>query len=136
MNLLAETFKSKGYRLTRARRSILAAVDALSAQPFSAEQVFDRVRRAKVSCDLTSVYRTLAALQEENLIKPSDVTGPAAYYERVSGHSHKHHIVCKRCHRIDPVDICQLKGFDQLLSRLGYREISHRLEFVGLCSRC
>jgi Fe2+ or Zn2+ uptake regulation protein len=135
---LETTLKEAGYKLTKARLAVVEVILKLHDKPFSADMVFSLIEKSKkLSCDQVSVYRTLAVLEELGAIRNSDIFGDTKFYElSEEGHHHKHHITCKKCHKIDVVDFCLVESQEKLLSKLGYKDLSHRLELSGLCPRC
>jgi Fur family ferric uptake transcriptional regulator len=76
--------------------------------------------------------------EELGLICKSDFSDEVSRYLQAGpGHDHHHHhIVCRSCERIEAVDFCILQAQEQLLSRLGFSGIRHRLEFSGICRAC
>ena len=135
---IIEKLKSKGYRLTKARTAIVDSILKFKGQPISAEGIFTKVNSQKRgSCDLVSVYRTISTLEELGVLRKCDVFGDRAFYEFVEQDQlHRHHIVCTKCQKIRPVDFCLIQAFEQVLTKMGYTEITHRLEFKGICPNC
>ncbi len=135
---LENSLKNAGYKLTKARLAVVEAILKLYEKPFSAEMVFSIIEKSKkLNCDQVSVYRTLAVLEEIGSLRNSDIFGDTKFYEIVeSGHHHKHHITCKKCQKIDVIDFCLVESQEKLLSKLGYKDLSHRLELIGLCPKC
>ena len=130
--------KGAGYKLTSARSAVIDAILAFKDKPFSSEKLYSTISRTKnQSCDQASVYRTLAILCEVGIIRNSDIFGDAKFYEVAeSDHHHKHHIKCRKCLRVNSVDFCLVESQEKILIQLGYKDLSHRLELVGLCPKC
>src|SRR6478736_5668933 len=57
-------------------------------------------------------------------------------YELTSGHARRYHIVCKQCGRTDPVEFDLAGDTEEKLRQKGYAEISHVIEFFGVCPTC
>ena len=133
---LVQILKETGHRITKGRLAVLDVLLKKGRAPISAEIIYKEIKKnKKISCDLASVYRTLAVLFEQGAIQKSDVFGGVQHYE-LADKGHRHHIVCQKCKRIDPIDFCLVKGQEQVLVKLGYQKIHHRLEFSGLCPSC
>lgn len=132
------SLKNAGFKLTRARLAIIEAILKFQDKPFSAETIYTHICRSKnLKCDQASVYRTLSVLEEIKVLKQSDIFGETKFFEVTEdGHSHKHHITCKKCHKIDVIDFCLVESQEKLLSKIGYKNLSHRLELVGICPKC
>ncbi len=135
LEALTKKLKSAGYKLTAPRLGILRVFAQSQGRPMSAEDIFAQLEpRNECRCDLASIYRTLNLLEFTKIIRQSDVFGGVAHYELAG--EHRHHIICRSCHKTEPLKLCQLKEQEKQFARLGYREISHRLEFSGLCPTC
>jgi Fur family ferric uptake transcriptional regulator len=91
--------------------------------------------------DLVTTYRCLAKFVEAGVLVTCDfgaVGDRTVRYELapVALSHHHHHIICTACHRVDPVRSCSLGAQNKELQRLGYKGISHKLEFFGICAGC
>lgn len=136
--LIVNKLKASGAKITGGRLAIIQALLASSKKPVNAEWLHGLVRKSKKTrCDLASVYRTMALLEELGVVRRSDLFGAASHFELVrEGHHHRHHIVCRSCQKIETIDFCLVQAENQALKRLGYKDVSHRLEFLGLCPAC
>lgn len=132
-----ENLKSKGFRVTIHRLSILELL-AQESQPVSAEWIYDqlKVQSQKAVLDLTTIYRNLKQLTEKNLVEKSFFEKGRAQYALVSHQEHQHHIQCLRCDKMETISVCVPKTHIQQIAGLGYQQISHRLEFFGICQKC
>ena len=82
----------------------------------------------------------------EHLVTPETITSKYPYspdgtarWELVTGgdDGHHHHLVCTVCSMIIEIDDCLPPGFERALAdRHGFRSITHKLEFFGVCARC
>ncbi len=135
---ILEKMKLSGAKLTGVRKAVVVALTKGANKPMSAEWIHGVVSKSrKTRCDLASVYRTLTLLEELGVVRRSDLFGTASHFELVKeGHHHRHHIVCKSCQKIEAIDFCLVQAENQALKRLGYKDVSHRLEFLGLCPAC
>ena len=62
-----EALKAKGYRITSARISVLRTLEE-SAEPLSAQRIFDKMQLANIRIDVVSVYRVLSVLASVHLV--------------------------------------------------------------------
>lgn len=82
----------------------LAVVRAVTAYPHStANEIVEVVRHDIGSISRQSVYDTLTALTERDIIRRVQPAGSAARYEDRVGDNH-HHLICRRCERLLDVD--------------------------------
>jgi Fur family ferric uptake transcriptional regulator len=125
--------RSANMRVTKPR---VALVEALFKQegPVSIERLHQIV--GIKSCDLVTIYRCLAAFENLGLVRRSYLHNGTCLYELTTGHARRYHIVCKQCGRTDPVDFDLAGDTEEKLRGKGYTEISHVLEFFGVCPAC
>lgn len=131
---LQRALKDQGARLTLPRKMILEAA-LKSKKPFSAEFLFQAL---KEQADLATIYRNLTFFNEIGLVSRVDVGSETAVYEIASkdeGHHH-HYFVCKTCGKTEALESCSMVAVENALKKKGYRSLSHRLEFTGLCASC
>lgn len=137
-SLLAHLFKTlreKQIRLTGPRRAIVQALGE-NHGPFSAEDLHKRF--VKDSCDLATVYRTLISLEENELIRRCEFGDGVARYELIlDGTHHHHHVICKKCRKVEVLEDCDLEQLiEKTLRKRRFSQVSHHLEFFGICPRC
>jgi Fur family ferric uptake transcriptional regulator len=131
-----EVLELSAHRLTKPRQILLKMIFAQKA-PFSAPKLMKSLAR-KGTCDLVTVYRTLAIFEEIGIIEKCDFSDDMANYEVALGHHghHHHHVVCTNCKKVEPLDFCLVKEQENSLKKLGYTDLNHRLEFSGKCPAC
>ena len=131
-----ELIESSKHRMTKSRKFLLAAI-LEQKEPFSAPHLV-KVLSRKQACDTVTIYRTLPVFEELGIIEKCDFSDDMAKYEVSLGHSghHHHHIVCHSCKKVESLDFCIVEGQEQILKKLGYTGLTHRLEFSGLCPNC
>lgn len=127
------------FRLTRPRRVLLEAILAQKG-PFSAPSLEKLLSRSEkgLGCDPVTIYRTLPVFEELGIIERCDFSDDVTQYEVSLNHKghHHHHIVCNSCKTVVPLDFCVVDGQEQLLRKMGYTDLTHRLEFAGKCPDC
>jgi Fur family ferric uptake transcriptional regulator len=125
--------KSSGLKLTAPRKAILQLMTNHHG-PFTAEEVHKRITRRV--CDLATVYRTLTSLDEAGLVRRCEFGDGSSRFELAEAGGHHHHIVCKKCKKVEVVDECEVAGLDKLALKRGYLDVTHILEFFGTCPDC
>jgi Fur family transcriptional regulator, ferric uptake regulator len=128
--------KAKGRRITTARAAIVEYFVA-SRGPFSAANIFGVLKKQKLRTDLATVYRELAFLLGEGILREVQFNDGVRRYEILSD-DHHHHLVCTSCHSIQDVHMDQdLDAVEKLIEKeTSFKVQSHTLEFYGLCSQC
>lgn len=125
--------KKAQLKLTGPRKAILELL-VREHGPFSAEDVQKKISRR--TCDQATVYRTLASLEEVGILRRCEFGDGTARYELTDGSGHHHHLICRSCKRVDVVDDCELEGLNSVAEKRGFAEVSHILEFFGICPDC
>ncbi|MDZ7699417.1 MAG: transcriptional repressor [Deltaproteobacteria bacterium] len=130
--------KQPAIRLTKQRQVILETLKSDYSHP-TADEVYEKVRHQLPKISLATVYRNLEILAETGLIQELD---PGRKQMRFDPNTHAHyHLTCVRCGRVEDMagDISEspMKNIEKALGRLTkYGIFGHKLEFVGLCSKC
>jgi Fur family ferric uptake transcriptional regulator len=127
--------KGNGGRLTTGRRAIVQALLAAGDHHLNADELAATVQAQHPHIHLSTVYRTLDALEVAGVLDRMALgTGGAVYH--FTDHVH-HHLVCKDCGAvvdIPPDLVSSLTG--ELQRRFGYDLDQARLAVSGRCERC
>jgi len=136
-DLNEEEFKvilnSRSQRITNPRLEILGTLK-LNHDPLTISEIHRKLKNKKT--DLATVYRTINLFTELGIVYEIDFKDEFKRYELIYDRHHHHHIVCKKCKKVENVEACVLEDLEKLLIRKGYTEISHSLEFFGVCEKC
>ena len=128
-----EILRAHGQRVTAPRKALLALLTAEHG-PFTAEELHRRLDPGL--CDLVTVYRCLATLEENNLVRRCDFGEGSYRYEFNTGEHHHHHVVCRICHEAETLDACVAGKLEEMARQMGYTRVTHMLEVFGVCPRC
>jgi Fur family ferric uptake transcriptional regulator len=130
---------SQNVRFTPARRLVVRTL-AGAGGPITAGDLHERLRQ---DIPLSSLYRSLAVLEEARVLaKEHDTSGIARYElaEWLAGHHH--HLVCDSCGEVRDVIVTPetehtITGLVQrIAARAGYRVTGHRIDIEGTCPTC
>lgn len=125
---------SKELKATPLREAILMAIYK-SEKPLSAEEISRKL--SKVEFDQASLFRSLKALSEKELLSQVDLgEGFIRYEAHCQEHSHHHHIMCHSCKKITILPFCIPQEIVNYLKKAGYSNLSHRMDFFGTCKSC
>jgi Fur family ferric uptake transcriptional regulator len=86
--------------------------------------------------DYTTVYRCLLKFEEAGLVVSTELGDGISRYELTDGEHHHHHVICKSCKEVKPIDDCGVDKIESLVKKMGYNDVQHRLELFGVCLRC
>ena len=128
-----QVLRQHQHRVTAPRRAILAILTGEHG-PFTADELHHRI--AKGGCDLVTVYRCLATMEELNLVRRCDFGDGSYRYEFNTGEHHHHHIICRSCHAVETLDLCMAESLERLARQMGYANVTHTLEIFGVCTTC
>lgn len=128
-----EKLREAGLRITKPRRAILKILLQLE-KPATIEEIYQNLEPG--FCDLATVYRCLGTFEELALVRLCHFRDGTSLYEIDRGPDHQHHIVCTTCNKVETLDFCMVEGLERLVRNRGYRNVSHLLEFFGVCGNC
>ena len=124
---------SRSQRITAPRLEILSVLKS-NHKPLTMSEIHSKTKNKKL--DLATIYRTVNLFAELGIVYEIDFKDEFKRYELMYDRHHHHHIVCKICKRVENVETCVLDELEKLLHKKGYTEISHSLEFFGVCEKC
>lgn len=127
------TLRQDKLRVTQARKTLLQAL-VKAQRPISAEELYRSM--APGTFDLVTVYRNLETFERAGIAQKVMTESGKGLYELIEANHHYHHILCRKCHRAERLEDCELTHFETLAGALGYSDISHVLELYGLCMDC
>lgn len=132
---LAET----GVRYTRGRRHVVAALERVDG-PRSAAELH---REMGGEVPVSSVYRTLAVLEEAGVVEPHHGARGITRYEMAEWLAgHHHHLVCIECGAVEDIELPEALEVElerlvgQVSGLASFSAHGHSLEVDGLCARC
>ncbi|MBV2167348.1 MAG: transcriptional repressor [Bdellovibrio sp.] len=133
---LNERVRKAGMKITQ-QRSQLLKILLNHPDPISADEIFRKFDNKSEGMDLVTIYRILKKFEEAGLVSRLEFGDGVARFELAleSGHHH-HHVICRHCQRVEPLHICDLDQHIKMVEEMGYKQVSHRLDFFGVCSRC
>jgi Fur family ferric uptake transcriptional regulator len=106
-------------------------------RPLTSKEIFAALRPGE--CDLASVYRSIRALESAGVVKAFQFGDGVLRYELLAegDDGHHHHLICTQCAKVTEIGECELRELEQkLATSKGYRAVTHRLEFFGVCPAC
>jgi len=128
-----QTLRDHRHRVTEPRKAILEILTREHG-PFTAEELHGRMKKGV--CDLVTVYRCLATMEEIALARRCDFGDGSYRYEFNTGEHHHHHIICRVCHGVQTLDFCVADSLERMARQIGYANVTHTLEIFGVCSQC
>lgn len=127
--------KNESCRITAPRKALLRLLID-SPKPLSAEEAHAAL--GSENYDLVTVYRNLETFESAGIATriPTEA-GKSLFELNLGGHDHHHHhIICRKCHKAECLDHCEVAKLEAIACKLGYTEVTHVLELYGVCSDC
>jgi Fur family transcriptional regulator, ferric uptake regulator len=136
--------KEKGFSATPARLAIMK-IFTKSKIPLNASALHRKLSRLKINTNEATVYRTLSAFEEAEIVRKVDLRKDSIHFELTK--EHHHHIICTNCNTMEDFKNFEIeKAIHKIAervveksSRIGskFKSIKeHSLELFGLCERC
>ncbi len=135
---------ASGFRTTEPRKLLIEMLSA-SDECLTAEELYFGAHRRNPRIGLTTVYRTLALLNELGEVDRVEAGDGKARYEisEGAGADHHHHLICTSCRRVtryaefSAEEVELMKRTEAALEeRFGYEVTGHSIYFHGICPSC
>jgi Fur family peroxide stress response transcriptional regulator len=132
---ILNTLKTAGYRVTPQRLAILRELADSRSHP-SVETVYAAVKPSFPTTSLATVYKTVALLKELGEALEIGFGDGSNRYDVRMPVPHPH-LVCLECRRIIDSDVASVAHLTESLAQsTGFRILSHRVDFYGICPDC
>ena len=133
---LDDFIRRKGLRRTSQRDVIVRAVFSKD-EHFTAEELFERVRKSDSDTSRATVYRTLGLLVEANLLREIDLGDNQTTYDPnfLDKPSHNH-LVCIDCGRVVEFEDLNLDLLNDCVTRrLGFKPLRQSIKIEANCEQ-
>ncbi len=133
LDIILERLKASGGRMTKKRECVLGALLSMD-RPASAEEI--RERAELPASDLVTVYRNLETFEHLGVLQRVPLENGTQLFELTAPDEHYHHLICRKCHKTERLDICVGHEVVKRAKAHGYSKIAHVMEVYGLCEDC
>lgn len=133
---LTDRLRTRSRKITGPRQAILEILRR-HPHPMTNREIFGNL--PKGDCDLATIYRSMHLLENMGMVKRFDFGDGIARYELVAegDDGHHHHLICTRCSGVVEIEDCFPSELEKkIAARNGFKSITHKLEFFGLCPEC
>jgi len=122
------------YKKSRQRERILEILQSTGTHP-TADWVYEKLKPEFPRLSMGTVYRNLAILIEQKLIKKIDF---GSTYDRFDAHTDPHyHFICEQCGAIEDLPLPVMEELQEKAEASAHGTVlRHRIEFYGICSKC
>lgn len=102
----------------------------------TAQEIHASLHAAGDKIGLATVYRTLQAMVDEDIVDQLRTDDGEQIFRRCST-GHHHHLVCRDCGRTVEVEGPAVERWtDRVAAEHGFTEVAHTLELFGRCGPC
>lgn len=133
---VSNILRAAGLRVTAPRQAVFAVL-AETHEHLDAEAITQRTRAKLGKVSHQTVYDVLAAFQDADLVRCLETAGMAAARYELQRHDNHHHMVCRKCHRIEDVP-CQVDFTPCMhpLDDYGFTVETAEVVYRGICANC
>ena len=131
-----DELKQSGLKMTKNRKAI---IDMLLQKnhPIAAEQIYLELKKNKVEINLSTIYRTLEALEDKGLVTKLNIMDNDRMFFEYNKLGHRHYLVCVGCKKIVTVQGCPLESYEKALEKeTHFTMVGHKLYLYGYCLDC
>lgn len=119
-------------RVTEPRKQLIRLM-ARARHPLSAEEIHDLGQGA---LDLVTIYRNMAVFIEQGVAQPIQLENGKQLFELTRKNDHYHHIICRKCHSTERLELCFGGELERYATKKGYSALNHTIEVYGVCEKC
>lgn len=130
-------FKTKGLKLTPARKTMLDVFLTNDSKLVDAMEIYDQVKCRMPEINFSTVYRNLEIFMQNEIIEKVNL-GRKAAFTLLLPRRHRHHMICTSCLKTIPLPYCPLKELENSLKTGcdGFLPVEHKVEIYGYCADC
>ena len=129
--------RAAGRRCTIPRLKVASVLQHAGGH-LTAEAIQARIQRddPQAAIALSTVYRTLEALEELRIVASAEASGRSTYQWIDRSHPH-HHLVCRRCGADAELAPAIFERFEhEILASAGFQPHLDHLSITGVCAAC
>lgn len=134
--------KERGLKSTSQRTAILKVLLDQPEQHFTAEEIYDLVRKEWPDIGLATIYRNIQLLSDMQLIDKLNLDDGYVRYEIADmddqeTRHHHHHMICKECGKVLAFGEDLLDSLEEkIMKETGFLVCDHEVKFYGICREC
>ncbi|MEE4194686.1 MAG: Fur family transcriptional regulator [Anaerolineae bacterium] len=133
--VLRQTLKQHGYRMTHQREAVLNAMHTAHGA-ITAESIYARAAQDCKVLNLSTVYRTLDLFQQFGLVSVIDAHG-IHYFEHVGLQEPHLHLRCSQCGKIFNIALEEAQPLLEAFTAQYHFQVDlTEITFQGVCAAC
>jgi len=121
-------------KMTNQRLEILNFLSQSTEHP-SIEEIYNAVKQKLSRISKATVYNNLKLLIQHDIVKMVNIKGVFRFETKIRPH---HHIICKKCSKIEDFESEHLNQFamDLIRGKTDFKIEQTSMNFLGLCEKC
>lgn len=134
---LLNSLKKKGCRMTPQRKIIIELLIDHQHELIRVDDLLSEAKKSNSAMNATTIYRNLEIIGDLGLLYTQNAKDGSKLYKLVCHTAHHHHIICRSCGKMLPIDYCPIvPDLEALVADQGFTLEDHYLELYGLCQQC
>ncbi|MDR1782061.1 MAG: transcriptional repressor [Bacilli bacterium] len=131
--LIIDTLRAQGYRITRAREDIIKIL--CNMKHYTVEQLVTELKKIKDDVNVATVYNNVNFLVKEGIINEYNFNNKNSVYQLNIGlHAH---LICIDCNDIYDIDVPSFMIIkDNVEKNSGFKILNAKLDMYGYCNNC
>ncbi|MDD3129990.1 MAG: Fur family transcriptional regulator [Candidatus Izemoplasmatales bacterium] len=135
LNIISKMIDS-GLKNTKPRVNIIDLLEK-SDSLLTAQDIYDSLKESGVKVNLSTVYRSLDKLTENNILNKVSLESEKQTLYEYNREIHHHFLVCKSCNKVKSIYSCPLDNYElELEKKTNFVITGHKIEFYGYCKEC
>jgi Fur family transcriptional regulator, zinc uptake regulator len=134
-NILID-LKKQGIKNTQIRKALIELFSS-NTTPLSVTDLLEKLEKNNLKPNKTTIYREIELLKNQAILQEIDFGDGKKRYEVFT--DHHHHIRCINCGKTRDITENNNLKFEignLEFNKIGFKPISHNLEFFGFCHSC
>lgn len=132
---MLDRLKESEFRITPQRYAVLNVLATSPDHP-SAESIHADLIEHYPTMSLATVYKTIRLLKQEGEVLELEFSNLGNRYDGNKPFPHPH-LICTECGKIiDPLQLNLDEITSKMMDETGFKILTHRLDFYGICQGC
>jgi Fe2+ or Zn2+ uptake regulation protein len=129
---ILDTLRAGGHRLTAPRRKLVDLL-LLAEAPLTADEIYQRARRARLDANLSTVYRNLATFCEMGWLDVVPGANGERYYQVHASDEQHLSVLCLDCGQLTTLKVDAASPLNAAVRDMGFNEHSLRVSLAAHC---
>lgn len=132
---IVDKLREHNHKLTPQRLAVVKILAHSHGHP-NVEAIFEQLQEDFPTMSLATVYRNVMLLKSLGEVLEIGLPDGGNRYDGNKPYPHPH-VICVQCKSVIDPELDKLKDLTEEVTReTGYRILTHRLDFFGICENC